>query len=420
MVSDFYIEMLSIVLVSQALAFAGLFVGIYQNTKRIAKKYMAWFMMASAGYFAINWLSGFNHLQALRFVYPLAMPLLLCHLPIFYWYIRVLTGERFRVRGKQWLHLLPALTILLLQLSFFLLPEDQAINFLEKETLSGSYAPLSNILLSINRLSFYLVFSGQFIYYVLKYRQALQKYRNQMEDVFSFKERIDFKWMRTLMIGIVLFFISNDLAYLLRINYHIIATLFFSLGMIAINFYIGFNCIMQSVVLQSVTSSALQHISTPEDVISQLNGISNGTSNGNSNGNGDGDPAKYKRSALKSEVREAIIRGLTRLMEEEEIYIEPQLSIDFVAERLNVNSKYLSQAINEVYNNNFYNYINEMRVEKAKTYLLMDSHGHFSVDGIASQVGFQSKSSFYTAFKKSTGLTPAAYRNKKNEKAIAV
>lgn len=416
MFSDFYIEMLSVILVSQALAFAGLFAGIYYNTKRHPKKYMSWFMMASAGYFAITWLSGFKHISVLQYVYPLAMPLLLCHLPLFYWYVRVLTGERFRVKGKQWLHLLPALTVLLLQMSFFLLPDEQAATFLESETLTGSYSPLRVILVSINRLSFYLVFTGQLIYYVLKYRQALQNYRNRMEDVYSFKEKIDFRWMRTLMIGILLFFIGNDLAYILRVNYHLISTLFFSLGMIAINFFIGFHCIMQSVVLQSVTTSAVPHVSLAEEVISQFNSNSNGIAAGNVNGNGDSDPTKYKRSALKTEVRESIILGLNRLMEEQELYTEPQLSIDLVAEKLNVNSKYLSQAINEVYNHNFYNFINELRVQKAKSFLQMNSHGHFSVDGIASQVGFQSKSSFYTAFKKSTGITPAAFRAQKNIK----
>ena len=104
-------------------------------------------------------------------------------------------------------------------------------------------------------------------------------------------------------------------------------------------------------------------------------------------------------------------------MEEEELYTESQLSIDQVAEKLNVNSKYLSQAINEVYNYNFYNFVNDLRVEKVKGFLKMNSLGHYSIEGIAQQVGFQSKSSFYAAFKKSTGMTPAAYRSLNNAHA---
>ncbi len=404
MLPDFYVEMLFIVLVCQALGFAVIFIGIYINTKRYPKKYMSWFMLASAGYFGITALSVLGHYTVLRYVYPLAMPLLLVHLPLFYWYIRALTGERFRVRGKQWLHLFPALTVLLLQLSFFILPDEEASNFLEKEILSGAYSHLRIILVYINHLAFYLVFTGQFVYYILKYRQALQNYRNRMEDIFSFKEQIDFRWMRTLMIGILFFFIGNDLAYLLRINHSLFSALFFGIGMIAINFYIGFHSLMQSAVLNKVAATKPDSSTLYNEAIFAYDG--------KANGNGNEESHKYKKSTLKSEAREAIILALTHLMHEEELYAEPQLCIDRVAEKLKVNSKYLSQAINEVYNQNFYNFINELRVEKAKTFLQMDSHDHFSVDGIANQVGFQSKSSFYTAFKKSTGVTPAAFRTK--------
>jgi AraC-like DNA-binding protein len=403
MFPDFYIEVLFILLVCQALGFSGILLGIYASTGHHPKKYMAMFMLASAGYFFLTWLSVMGYTHILRYIYPLGMPLLLLHLPFFYWYIRSLTGERFRVNGKQFLHLLPALTILLLQMSFFLLPGEQAVRFLEKGSLSDSYSTLNTILVKINSLSFYIVFSGQLLYYILKYRQALQRYRRQMEDVFSFKEKIDFRWMRTLMIGILLFFLGNDLAYVFRINHNLFPALFFSIGMISINFYIGFHALMQSVVLSNFSSIGKFKAEQTLEAIP--------ATQGSTNTNGKEECQKYKNSALNKQAREVIIEGLAKLMKNEQLYTEPQLSIDQVAARLHVNSKYLSQAINEVYNQNFYNYINELRVRKAKEFLLMESHGQYSVDGIASQVGFQSKSSFYTAFKKSTGVTPAAFRS---------
>jgi len=78
---------------------------------------------------------------------------------------------------------------------------------------------------------------------------------------------------------------------------------------------------------------------------------------------------------------------------------------------LGINSKYLSQSINEAYSRNFFLYVNELRVEKAKSYLRTEAHANFSIEGIARQVGFQSKSSFYIAFKRITGLTPSAFRD---------
>jgi AraC-like DNA-binding protein len=63
-----------------------------------------------------------------------------------------------------------------------------------------------------------------------------------------------------------------------------------------------------------------------------------------------------------------------------------------------------------VYQKNFFNYINDLRIAKAKKMLNGDQHDKLSIEGIAKVVGFQSKSSFYTAFKKTTGITPTEYK----------
>ncbi|MBK7213162.1 MAG: helix-turn-helix transcriptional regulator [Bacteroidales bacterium] len=73
------------------------------------------------------------------------------------------------------------------------------------------------------------------------------------------------------------------------------------------------------------------------------------------------------------------------------------------------------QAINEVHQKNFFNYINEWRINKAKVMLQGKEHRNLSIEGIAKVVGFQSKSSFYTAFKKATGITPTEFRERVDE-----
>jgi AraC-like DNA-binding protein len=119
---------------------------------------------------------------------------------------------------------------------------------------------------------------------------------------------------------------------------------------------------------------------------------------------------KYQRSALKEETREEILNKLQKLMEEEELYTDSEITLEELAMKLNANSRYLSQAINEVYQKNFFNYINDLRIAKAKKMLNGDQHDKLSIEGIAKVVGFQSKSSFYTAFKKTTGITPTEYK----------
>lgn len=403
MISTFTVEILAIVLVWQSLLFAALFMGIHYNADSYPKKFIAWFMLANAGYFGITWLAYFGHTSILRYVYPLAMPLLLCHLPIFYWYIRALTTVGFRVEGKQWLHLLPALIILVLQMAFFLMPDNQATKFLENGPLMGQYANMQTFLIGMNRVSFYGILTFQFLYYIMKYRRVLRVHRNSIANVFSYTENIDLKWLHTLMIGILLFFVGNDLTYIIGLNYHLFSALFFSLGMIAINFYIGYHSLIQRQVINKVYNSGIvrkiprttvqTQVADPNEAIAE-----------------DSESPRYKRSSLKTDVRARIIHRLDRIMHEEELFTDTKLSIDDVAQRLGINSKYLSQSINEAYNRNFYIYVNELRVEKAKSYLLVESHANYSIEGIARQVGFQSKSSFYIAFKRITGLTPSAFR----------
>ena len=71
---------------------------------------------------------------------------------------------------------------------------------------------------------------------------------------------------------------------------------------------------------------------------------------------------------------------------------------------------YLSQIINEKLNCNFLDFINGYRIDDAKDKLLDENYEHFTILAIAYEVGFNSKSAFYTAFKKNTNSTPSQYR----------
>jgi AraC-like DNA-binding protein len=241
----------------------------------------------------------------------------------------------------------------------------------------------------------------------MKYRRILRVHRNSIADVFSYTENIDLKWLHNLMVGILFFFVGNDLSYIVGLDYHLFSALFFSLGMITINFYIGYHSLVQNEVVHKAFVPGREVKAAKAALSAEISALSNGDATGNE----DSGSPRYKRSSLKTDMRTRIIHRLERLMHEEELFTDTKLSIDDVAQRLGINSKYLSQSINEAYNRNFYIYVNELRVEKAKNYLRTEAHVNFSIEGIARQVGFQSKSSFYIAFKRITGLTPSAFRD---------
>ncbi|WP_159949816.1 helix-turn-helix domain-containing protein [Polaribacter septentrionalilitoris] len=91
-------------------------------------------------------------------------------------------------------------------------------------------------------------------------------------------------------------------------------------------------------------------------------------------------------------------------------YLNPSLSIRNLAAELNMNSRELSVLINQNLNQHFFDFVNEYRIEEAKSILKNPVKKEFTVLEILYEVGFNSKSSFNTAFKKHTGTTPTQFR----------
>jgi AraC-like DNA-binding protein len=396
-------EIISIILVWQALLFAALFGGIYHKTRHYPKKFIAWYMLSNAIYFLLVWFNFYKYSAILQFVFPLALPLLISFLPLFYYYFRSLTTLKYRVYGKQWYHLLPALVVFLIQLPFYLFPPEDARQFLLHKPVGAEYKWLYIYLVWVGRLTFYGVFTLQFLFYIMKFRTNLKLHRLRIELMFSYKENVDLRWMKYLFIGILLFFVGNDLTYIFGKTHPWFSVLFYSLGMLGINFFIGYNSLMQNELVENEIVARMTHycalhreMTTPKSENQELFIAQ--------------ELQKYQRSGLKTDARGLILQQLDRLMEEEQLYADSKISIEDLAMKLSTSSKYLSQAINEVYQRNFFNYINEFRISKAKVMLQSEEHTTFSIEGIAKMVGFQSKSSFYTAFKKSTGITPTEYR----------
>ena len=99
---------------------------------------------------------------------------------------------------------------------------------------------------------------------------------------------------------------------------------------------------------------------------------------------------------------------------ERENYIEnPELSLNSLAEKLGVSKNTLSKTINSHAGMNFNDFINQKRVGIAKDRLLSSDFRHLTIEAIGNSVGFNSKSAFYTAFKKFSGVSPKMFVKEK-------
>jgi AraC-like DNA-binding protein len=107
-----------------------------------------------------------------------------------------------------------------------------------------------------------------------------------------------------------------------------------------------------------------------------------------------------------------IAQRVLRLMEHEKPWLDPDLSLEQLAVAIGQKPKALSLVINETLGQNFFDFINHYRIEEAKRLLTNPVDKKTTVLEVLYQVGFNSKSSFNTLFKKYTGLTPTEFRRK--------
>jgi AraC-like DNA-binding protein len=119
---------------------------------------------------------------------------------------------------------------------------------------------------------------------------------------------------------------------------------------------------------------------------------------------------KYARSALSEDLAGALLAELEGLMTTERPFRDPDLSLAELAARLQVSTNYLSQAINQHAGRNFFDFVNGYRVADTLAPLADTERG---ILAIAMDAGFNSKSAFYTAFRKHQGMTPGQYRKER-------
>jgi len=126
--------------------------------------------------------------------------------------------------------------------------------------------------------------------------------------------------------------------------------------------------------------------------------------------------ASLKAGLDKTKLESLLVRVIS-LVENEKIYQEPELTLQQLADKLNVPAYQVSLTLNEGMKRTFYDLINGYRVNEAKKLLTDSKNKNFTILSVGFEAGFNSKTAFNTVFKKLTGLTPTEYRDR-NTKTI--
>jgi len=119
---------------------------------------------------------------------------------------------------------------------------------------------------------------------------------------------------------------------------------------------------------------------------------------------------KYEKSSLSDQEKSGIHRKILTEMDENRYYVRKLASLSDLARSIGESSHHVSQVINEVMGKGFFEMLAWYRVEEAKRLIRGDKEGRLTIEEIAEQVGYNSKSSFNTVFKKQSGQTPSEFR----------
>lgn len=303
-------------------------------------------------------------------------------LPVFYLYVLSVCFADFRLKTKHLLHTLPFIitnVVFIFRLYF--------LNDVEKMQFYDHRNQMPELYYFQFMLAMQIVLYSIGIFLVLKkYRQVyLENYTNPKTSVF--------KWLFQISI---MFFIL----YYLSIAKNIIRFTDFEL------LWIWANVVMQFLVLIISCWFVLKALNHPElfrGIDSKLQLARDILPKENVNN------AEVKDHL--NEVISAQISALKHYMIEKEPFLDPSLTIQELSNQIDIPVRDLSVLINHHIDQHFFDFVNEYRIQKAMNILKDQSKSQLTVLEILYEVGFNSKSSFNTSFKKHTNLTPTAYRN---------
>jgi AraC-like DNA-binding protein len=122
------------------------------------------------------------------------------------------------------------------------------------------------------------------------------------------------------------------------------------------------------------------------------------------------DYPEVKKSSELDETELELVKKFEIYLIDKKGFADQSITLDKVSKKLKTNRTYLSKAINVHYNCNFNEVLNRFRIQEARKLLIDKEYDHFSIEGVAKTIGYNTISTFNSSFKKETGLTPSYFR----------
>ena len=364
---------------------------------------MGAFLSAACLFFTFNLLYNLLAFDLLVYFYIVILPVILVLIPLFYLYLEAITTPGFHTRKNKLVHFLPSVIFLILQTPFVFITRGEKQDYISHGYSHAPDSPVLKYVYIVYVIGIYLVCNLQIAYYMYQSLKLFNRHRSYISNRYSYTDNISLGWIRALIVCFIAFYLVNELFIIFGIRQQFITRLFYNVSMLTVSLFAGVHAMMQ------------KDLGTEEDNgagMQAMQIMQEGGGHGEEVGADEPLKSKYSGSSLSAEQKDSLVIMLEKLMREEKIYTLNDLSLDQVALRLETNSKYISQILNEHHGKNFFTFINTYRVEEAQRLLTAENARKYSITGISRMAGFSSKSSFNEAFRRIAGMTPSEYQEK--------
>lgn len=371
----------------QCILFAILLLTV-KREKHISNVFLAFFLLQQAAipldilisfgaefrFIALEWSP--NLFYVFGFGYWLEGPLLL-------WYTRSLVYKDYHLTRRDLVYLLPFAAYLIYQILFY-----YSLDVGDKKHLQEEY----NLFLAPQYMNYVTLFREVFRV-VLGFMCLIEikRYSQHITTNYSTIDKLDLSWLKLLVLGflairtwamLVIVLILISIHFGIQTNFEVMGLLgnYTTFLLVSVLIFFGLG--------HSVVWGGLEHRTNDEaDALDQV-----------------------KEEQSKEKIKPEMIEQISRYMEQEKPYLTPSLTLDKLAGQLRLQPRLLSNIINRHFDCNFFEFINSYRVEEAKRMLADNRYADKTMLDIMLDVGFNSKATFNTLFKKKAGMTPSEYR----------
>ncbi|MCJ7715850.1 MAG: AraC family transcriptional regulator, partial [Anaerolineales bacterium] len=361
-----------------------------RTERRLPNFMLAFFLFA----FILDTLGEFNteYLYPLSPVFGMLISLAVFFtVPAIYLFVKSSIFRDFSLSTKSLAHLLPYVGACIL-----MIPGYFIIHLRGEFTSEYASDFISSSSFKLIYLSIYLQFA---VYYSLIFIE-LRRYRQLLVENYSNPNMGNYRWL----MQFVLLLLALDMIVLIR------NIMRFSSSEVIFKFA-SLNVVINILIFVSwVLIRSLKEPGIFTGIISNLQLVKKMLTEGEGKGAPGNDANGTSESAKSSQQ----IKRIKDYMELSEPYLDSSLSMYDLASQLDMNVRELSLLINHTLNQHFFDFVNHYRIRKAMRILHDPENKQLTVLEVLYEVGFNSKSSFNTVFKKQTGMTPTQFRRSKS------